>query len=379
MKVDLVFSPALQSGTPQPQSEIVLLPLDIAVQPQTEQEIEDNFADEMAALMEQRDDPSEAIEPKSPSLDKTGLNREEKRNAIEKSRYEAGGEMALKLKMAGKHKIAEKLEFCHTVRTHRFCNGCRKSTPFWNRCDIFWCPQCSPRLSTRRLDGLMWFVDLMKQPKHLVLTFRNVPFLSKGYLRRCVKSLQKFRARKLFKSYKAGLWAMEITNEEKGWHVHFHLVVDGSWVQQKQISEVWRKCTDDDSFIVWINDASKGGLKKNLPKYVTKYAGKGFRPHEWDAFKLAEFVEAVDGIRTFGTFGEMFAKRKEWKEWMVLVLSTRKKCECGCSNFKYLSDCELFYRNEIMVTKPRAAPVQTAPTEVQETLLGMVFGHRFPR
>jgi predicted acylesterase/phospholipase RssA len=116
---------------------------------------------------------------------------------------------------------------------------------------------------------------------------------------------------------------MEITNEGRGWHLHFHLVVDGGYVNQYVLSEAWRQAARDGSRIVFIRSASRRTIKDSLPAYVTKYAGKGFRPQDWTAAQLCEFASAVQGIRTFGVFGSLYKARSEWRDWLKTIREAR--------------------------------------------------------
>lgn len=278
-------------------------------------------------------------------LDLTGLTPHRSFDEVEFERWTLGQKMAAKLLAAGQDTLAAKLMDCHGTRTTAICDGCRKRVSFFNRCDIFYCPQCSPRLAKMRLDNLMHYVERMRQPKHIVLTFKNVARLTRDYIRECQAALTRFRRRKFFSGARSGFWAMEITNKGNGWHLHFHLVVDSPFLFVRDLSAEWEKATKSSGYIVYIEDASRGSLKANLPRYVTKYTGKGFKLHEWDAVMLAEFVTAIQGCRTFGVFGEMLGYRKSWRDFLKAVRQTRRMCECGCSSKKYFSDAELLWRD----------------------------------
>ena len=278
--------------------------------------------------------------------------------------------MSKKLAQAGNFVVAGKLRQCHAVQTVAQCDGCRKVVMFWNRCDLFYCPQCSPRLSKMRLDGLMWWVETLKQPKHLVLTFANVESLTAEYIAKCKKSLAKFRRTKLFSGVRSGLWAMEITNKKRGWHLHFHLVIDAPWMDVREISRVWKKVNGGVGEIVWIESADKGGLRANLPRYVTKYCGKGFRPHDWTPEMLEEFVTAVEQGRTFGVFGELLGKRTEWRDFIKTLRKSRRECECGCASKSYYSQLEWQWK-ENFTGFDRGRP----PPPISKTVLQ--FGWKF--
>lgn len=278
-------------------------------------------------------------------LDLPGVTSHRDFSEVEYERWREGQRLAGKLFSVGQDTLAQKLRDCHNTRTTAICCGCSKRTTFWNRCDIFYCPQCSPRLSKVRLDSLLFYVDKLPSLKHLVLTLRNVDNLTHDYVTAAKKHLARFRRSRIFSGVTAGLWAMEITNKGTGWHLHFHLVISGPWMDVRAISEAWKKANGGSGEVVWIQDASRGGLKKNLPRYVTKYTGKGFRIQEWDAGQLSQFVNAVKGQRMFGVFGGLLGTRGEHREWLKVKRSLRIKCECGCREKVYFSDAELLWRD----------------------------------
>lgn len=285
----------------------------------------DDFADAIEAERVERE--HEQI----PLLDPRGVTSAKPYEQIERERWESGMDLAEKLERGGLLEEAKTFRECHSYQTIMVCSGCAKISRFWNRCDVLFCPQCSPVIAKKRLSGLMFFVEKMKQTKHIVLTFKNVTRLTDDYIKNCKKKLLRFRNRKFFSGARSGMWAMEITNTGNGWHVHFHLVVDVGWLDVRLLSAEWQKICGDGSKIVWIEDATRGGLKANLPRYISKYASKGFRPQDWTGEQFCEFVRAMKGGRSFGVFGELLGVRKEWQAWLKDFLHIKKTCECGCS------------------------------------------------
>lgn len=353
------------SVSPYPQAERSILSTDQSV------ELDDDVQSFLTDWSRQQD--STVAEH---SLDPTGTTSHRSFDLVERERWESGQEMASKLASVGLDEVAGKLRHCHSFWSVRRCCGCNEAVRFWNRCDLFWCPQCSPRLASKRLTGLVWYVEKMKQPKHVVLTFRNVAVLTKSYLKSCLKAFQKLRRRKVWKPVRSGLWCMEITNEGNGWHVHYHLVIDSPWLAQSELSEAWKSCTEDGSFIVWVNSASHGSVRKNLPKYVTKYAGKGFRPHSWSAENLAEFVTAIDGVRTFGVFGDLVGQRKAHREFLNEVRTAKQVCSCGCRDFRYFSEMEWLIETELSLPPPvkKLPPFSKSAIELPLNFLNRPFG-----
>lgn len=295
------------------------------------------FSDEELSVVE---DYSERVEAPPTLLDLTGVTSHEKKKDWERDNWNQSQRIASLLSRGGEFDLASELATCHCFQTVRRCHGCSDVQMFWNRCDKMICPQCAPRITRNRLDGLMWFVEKMKQPKHVVLTFKNVPVLTREYLRDCLKVLQRLRRQKIARTWTAGMWAMEITNKGNGWHVHYHLLVESSWFSQKELSVCWKFLTNHESFVVHVSDAGREGIKKNLPRYVASYTTKGTNLASWSSEMLCEFVAALRGCRTFGVFGTLFAARAEFRLWMNETRAAKRFCGCGCQWFRYFSEKE---------------------------------------
>lgn len=307
------------------------------------------------------DDVSEALAVPS-SLDLTGLTSHRSYDTLQRERWERSQEISRKLVFGGEPEKAHTIRDCHSYWTIRKCNGCRKESKFWNRCDLIYCPQCAPRNAKNRLDSLGWFFDELKQPKHVVLTFKNVAVLTKEYLRYCLKCLQKLRRTKIAKKWLAGIWAMEITNKGNGWHVHYHLIVETPWFSQETLSVTWKHITGWESFIVHVSDAGRAGVMKKLPKYVAAYSTKGTKIEEWTSSKICQFVQAIEGLRSFGVFGYLYAKRTEWRAWIAGVRKVSRACECGCEKFTYYSELDYFMLTEASIPPPKILKVPQLPS-----------------
>jgi hypothetical protein len=84
------------------------------------------------------------------------------------------------------------------------------------------------------------------------------------------------------------------------WHPHLHILVEGSYLNQRQLSTEWYAVTGD-SFVVDVRECSD---PEGRARYVTKYVTK---PASADVFehtdRLDEFVCAMKGRRLCFTFG----------------------------------------------------------------------------
>jgi hypothetical protein len=250
--------------------------------------------------------------------------------------------IAAKLREVGEYDLANKLEDCHSKRFVKICRHCRKETWFWNRCDRIYCPICAPKISWRRFQDLQWFASKAKQPKHVVLTHRNDDDISPKAIARHKKSLGKLRRSKFAEKWRGGCWAMEVTNEERGWHIHWHLLVDADWIDGHELGIRWRRVTDEHSHIVKVKDVRD----KDYLHEVTRYAVKGSDLASWKPADIASFIQAITRQRTWGVFGSFFKMRNQWKKEMEEQKEEYNQCECGNDTFKFLD--ELDYESQLI-------------------------------
>ena len=77
-----------------------------------------------------------------------------------------------KLVAIGRTDLSARLKECHTIETCRVCNGCKRVVIFFNRCELHYCPECSPRLARERRESVEWWAKEIREPKHVVLTIQ---------------------------------------------------------------------------------------------------------------------------------------------------------------------------------------------------------------
>ncbi len=256
-----------------------------------------------------------------------------------------------KLKGAGQEHLAGKMQECHTLQTFRRCCGCRKTSSFWNRCDLFFCPVCAPRRARERKKEIEWWVKEIAQPKHIVLTVRNSDNISRDRVTWLKDSLAKLRRNKIFRAVRGGFYSLEVTNESRGWHLHLHILADVRYISQSELAIVWGKIVGQDFAIVKVKDCRGADYLAE----VTKYLMKGSELASWSGTDIADFIRAFTGLRTFGVFGSLYGKRTEWSEWIATIRDGHRTCDCGCSNWKLLSPDELTW-TEQTIGDPSNAP-----------------------
>lgn len=249
--------------------------------------------------------------------------------------------IAAKLREAGRASIAEKLEKCHTVFTVAQCTKCGTVKKFPNRCDNFFCPECQPRLSADRRRAVEWWTREIAQAKHVVLTVQNVPTITKAHVQEFRNWWTRLRRTKFARHWHGGFYSLEVTNEGRGWHLHLHALINAHWIDANGLSVAWQKATNGLGRIVKVKDARDGAYLKE----VTKYAVKGNQLAAWSKEMICEFLDAFTGVRTFGVFGDLYAKRTEFAEWFKAVRDQKPTCKCGSCSALYFSEAEFLEKD----------------------------------
>lgn len=246
-----------------------------------------------------------------------------------------------KLREVGDIERADKLRSCHEQMVVGQCTNCGKSQTFYRRCDNFFCPECQPTLAKKRQESIGWWMNQVAQPKHVVLTLRNVSDLSRDHIKFAKQSLTRLRGRKFCKNWVGGFWSLEVTNEGRGWHIHFHLLIDARWIDQQQLAIEWNAANKGFGHICYVKDGRKSDYKKEVAKYVVK----GSLLAKWSGRDIQTFCVALDGERTFGVFGTLYGKRTQWREWIASIDATKARCTCGCNELLYYSESEWLARD----------------------------------
>jgi len=238
--------------------------------------------------------------------------------------------------------LASPLDKCHTEESFAQCQGCKRVRHFWNRCENFYCPVCQPALAHERAESLEWWAKLISQPKHLVLTVRNSATITWTYVKWFKLCLSKLRRRRFARNWRGGLWSLEVTNEGQGWHLHAHLLVDVNWVDPRILAETWAEIVGQEFAIVKVKDARGDSYLKE----VTKYAVKGSQLSSWAPAEIAAFIYAFSGQRTFGVFGTLYGQRSKWAEQLKAIAADRRRCECGCNQWKVYDEAAWQFHQE---------------------------------
>ncbi len=172
-----------------------------------------------------------------------------------------------------------------------------------NRCHDRFCVPCADehrRIVCRNLRTAL----AGKTLRFMTLTLRSADRPLKETLSFLAASWRRLRA-VLAESNRlsGGVSFLELTlNEDtRCWHPHLHVICEGAYIPHAWLSAKWLEITGD-SFIVDVRalrgaDAAAG--------YVSKYASKALSASVVrDSERFVEAVDALQGTRTFNTFGD---------------------------------------------------------------------------
>lgn len=273
------------------------------------------------------------------TLERTVVTRQKPRHAQEHQTELLDREKlwheTVAIKLTGLHKGASWRNYlrCHNESVYRTCCDCGKTTTLPYQCSLKWCPICTPRLAFKRRKSIELWAHHITQPKHVVLTVRNSPILTRSYVRRFCQNLLKLRRSKLFAAVKGGCFSLEVTNESKGWHLHAHMLLDVRWIDSGELARKWATIVGQEFAIVKIKDCRRGDYLRE----VTKYAVKGSDLAKWEGQQILEFIKAMQGRRTFIAFGTLAEHRQEVQR-AINAKNGPRICECGCSHFEHDTD-----------------------------------------
>lgn len=171
-----------------------------------------------------------------------------------------------------------------------------------NGCHDRWCEACSREKAAVIAENV--FVLLQEGRRLFVtLTLKHSLTPLKDQLDRLLASFNRLRERRWWEDrVKGGAAFIEIKVGERSglWHPHLHLVVDASWLDQRELSQEWLKVTGDSSIVDVRLVKDFGHVAHYVAKYVAKAAS-----HEVFASPamLDEMITALKGRRLCTTFG----------------------------------------------------------------------------
>ena len=128
------------------------------------------------------------------------------------------------------------------------------------------CPTCRKKWFGYHFGTILEIVSKWKAAYFMTLTLRNIPdeAWSKDHVRQLRENFGKLRLR--FKTILGGFYCVQATNSGKGWHLHLHVLFDGSYVHQAALSKAWAEIT----FGSWIVGIALVNDRKKAVRYLLK-------------------------------------------------------------------------------------------------------------
>lgn len=181
-------------------------------------------------------------------------------------------------------------------------------------CKCRTCPACAAARSRLISSNLIDFLgDRTTRFLTLTIAHNNAPL--NQLITRIWRSFKLLRTEDAWQTNVTG-WAafLEVkwSTRSHWWHVHLHILLEGQWWDQKEISRLWHTCTGD-SYIV---DIQAKGTNASRAYYASKYASKPF-----DAGSIPSFEKLTDAVRNLH-------RRKLWQvggSWKSLRLLAKPK------------------------------------------------------
>lgn len=268
------------------------------------------------------------------------------------------------LEGVGRLELTEGIGTCHTEQVFKMCDGCKRTSTFWNRCEQKFCPICSSRLARERRESVEWWCKQITQPKHVVLTARNTDTITKAHVLAFKEAFARLRRRKLARNWIGGFYSLEVTNEGRGWHLHLHALINARFIDSRALAQLWAELIGQTFAIVKVIDARE----KSYLQEVTKYAVKGTELATWSGTDIAALFDAFDGVRTFGVFGSLYSKRTEFADYLKQLHGDAPACECGCTQFSVLTENEYNFATveHDIAQKTRPPPVPRTPSQAPQ-------------
>lgn len=190
-----------------------------------------------------------------------------------------------------------------------------------NYCKSRWCVPCSVARGRVVSNAIFERIE-SKVVRFITLTVRSDKAPLKDALNKLYDAFRRLQRTNLWrKCVDGGVAIVEVKRNfaKESWHPHLHCIVEGRFIPQKVLSEVWHSLTKD-SFIVDVRLVKNAGV---AARYVTKYVSKPLQKEIYRHIpSLVEAIQAMHGRRALITFGDWRGMRlvpkKEPGEYRIL-------------------------------------------------------------
>lgn len=192
-----------------------------------------------------------------------------------------------------------------------------------NKCHDRMCEICQKERQAAVVEGvLLRCHDAENGLRFVTLTLKHRDCPLSVQLDRLVSSFRILRTHpSIAEHMMGGVWFIECKLDKANhlWHPHLHIVVEGQFVDKRDLSAAWMDVTGD-SFIVDIQTIDNPAERA---RYVTKYSTKPLHSAVANVpARLDEFVVAIKGRRLyqcFGTWSKAVSRAKPEKRHLTRV------------------------------------------------------------
>ena len=207
-------------------------------------------------------------------------------------------------------RLARRLSDCcrYPVLYGRESTGELKIAP--HRCRSRLCPVCGPIRANSIKERLTECVRTMDGPKFLTLTLQSSEDPLRQQIQKLTRCFGELRRNKLWKqSYKGGVYAIEVTlNQKTGrWHPHLHAIVDGTWCPHAWLSGTWERITAGSKIV----DIRACHSIRDAVKYLCNYVSKSQDASHVPTPRIGEWADGMHGLRLASTFGALHGTKLE--------------------------------------------------------------------
>ena len=179
-----------------------------------------------------------------------------------------------------------------------FCGVCGWQKVVQLSCGKRTCSLCRQKWFGQHYNKLRTIVSGWARPRCLTLTYKNI--LDGRFSRRSVEQIRNHfsELRKRLKPWiRGGFYIPQATNSGNGWHLHLHVIYDGDYLQQKFVSELWRKITKG-SYVVGLSTPRSPA--RAIRYLLSDFSGKPrIRPEDFDVYNAVFHGSRM--VQGFGT------------------------------------------------------------------------------
>lgn len=209
-------------------------------------------------------------------------------------------------------RIAEKLSDCcrHPAVWHDPSAG--RMFVAQGRCKSRLCPRCSHIRSEALRSSILATLPAAERIRMATLTMpdSNAPLREQvAALRDAFKELRRSKTWKLKVAGGVGVIEVKWSADSRRWHPHMHILAWGDFWPQESLSQSWERR----SGAAVVDIRSRAG-RDRMAFYVSKYVAKASDVKAMPSARIAEYAEAMHGVRMVSTFGEAYGVVKESRE-----------------------------------------------------------------